>query len=46
MLNKKAQLVLNKRLNELGLTHNDIIIEKDQDPLSRNEYRIRIKDRK
>lgn len=43
MLSKKAQLVLNKHLNELGLTHNDIIIEKDQDNLSRNEYRIRIK---
>ena len=43
MLSKKAQLVLNKHLNELGLTHDDIIIEKDQDNLSRNEYRIRIK---
>ena len=43
MLSKKAQLVLNKRLNELGLTREDIIIEKDQDNLSRNEYRIRIK---
>lgn len=42
-LSDKARIVLNERLNELGLTRKDIIIEKDQDNLSRNEYRIRIK---